>query len=207
MITIKELIVQIEKFLAEADIIIDGSKSNGTIRLIYSSALLKLVMEHLHAYLALVKMGRYSTCCALQRVIYEGFIRALWIKSCATDEEINLFMEHDRLYKTQKNSKGKFIEYNLKELAKIIVPHLGDDISVKIYEKFGKIFNSFTHGGLEQIRRNSSNGYIESNHQEYEIKFLAEFGFGFAMLCLIQIGEIISKKEEVDKLIFQFHLP
>lgn len=199
MKTIKEHIDHIENFLFEADKLIHDSSFKTSIRFKTSAILFNIVIDHTSACLLLLKSEKYSSVSALLRVIYEGLVRALWIKNCATDVEVSLFLERDKILKNSQE------EYHARELVEAVDKVLdAENIFSVLHKKFWKIYCSFTHGGIEQINRNINKECIQLNYSNEEIVLFSQFILCFAMFSVIQIGEIIGKEKEADELISQF---
>lgn len=191
-----EYIERAETFLLEADAILHGSSFNNAKKLKISGILLSITIDHISGGFVLLKAKKYSSVSALLRIIYEGFIRAIWIKNCATENEIELFLKKDEMVKSNKK------KYTTKELVEAVDKTLdANNIFTLIHTKYWSMYCSLTHGGIEQLNRNINKDRIEQNYSNAEIIFFSEFMFSCAMFAVIQVGEIIGKSKEIDDLI------
>jgi len=199
MKTVKEHIDHIEIFLSEADKLIHDSSFKTSIKLKTSAILFNIVIDHASACVLLLKAEKYSSVSALLRVIYENLVRALWIKNCATEVEVSLFLEKDKVLKNPNK------EYHSSELVEAVDKVVdAENIFSVLHKKFWKIYCSFTHGGIEQINRNINKECIQLNYNDEEIILFSQFILCFSMFSLIQISEITGKEKEVDELISRF---
>ena len=187
-----------EEFLLKADKILHDSNFKNILKLKISGILLSIVIDHVSAGFVLYKEKKYNSMFALIRIIYESLLRAIWVKNCATEREVELFLEYDEVLK----AKGK--KYSAKELVTAVDGVLeANNIFSKIHSYWAR-YCSFTHSGVEQIKRNIHKNNIIQNHSDFEIQFYAKFMLSCGMFAIIQIGDLTDKSKDIDNLISEF---
>jgi hypothetical protein len=107
-----------------------------------------LTLEHHAAICVLHSAGLYGAMFALFRVLYESFIRGLYLWLCASEAEL------DRYEKEQKLSKnfGQLIEAIEEKI------DLKDGPFSNLKKTSYGIMNSFTHTGYQHLTRRQING-------------------------------------------------
>jgi hypothetical protein len=139
-----------------------------------------LVIEHQLAITILIRSKIYGSAFSLVRSVFEIFVRGVWIKNCANENDIKNFIE-DKFNK-------KFHKL-LDDVEKI--SGFEKKVLTKIKEQAWNAMNSCTHGGIQQAARRTSGGYLGSDFKEQEIFEVLKFSNTFALLSFIQIvGEI-----------------
>jgi|SRR5665647_1424876 len=122
---------------------------------------------------------------ALARPLFESYVRGYWLLNCATDEEVEVFLQgkcpnFEGLLKKIDNeaeSGGAWIHAN--KAANL------------------KSFHDLTHGGSEHVKRRTTLKSIEPNYPEQELASLLTFGIEIR----IRIGaELLSRTENEDAL-------
>ena len=117
-----------------------------------------LAIEHAQAIIHLVDNKFYGSALALQRPMFEGIVRGVWLRYSATDVEVD------------NASNGKFP--TTEEMVRGS-PRLEDQADApplkEIKEKWWKRFCDYTHGGLEQIRARLNNVGLQDNYSSEDI--------------------------------------
>jgi len=173
-----------EKLIQWADSKIDGLEvsSDDGPRIVASC--LDMALEHQKAIILLIANKLYGSAFALIRLLFEAYVRGLWLNYCANDKEINKFKK-DKIDK----EFGKLIEdieqvdgYNVGTLSKA--------------KKAGwKVMNSFTHSGFNQIVRRNTTSTIEPNYEEEEIEEAISFTNAIGLLSCLEISFLAKKNE------------
>jgi len=96
--------------------------------------------EHFGSIVLLLENQSYNSALALRRVLYETFLRGMWISHCATAEEI------ERARKA--NFKHKFPN-NKSKLEEALKGSL-DERALNNEKKFYKLGSGFIHSGLHE---------------------------------------------------------
>ncbi len=145
-------------------------------RILLSVSCYDVVIEHHIGISALLKSRINGSAFALVRPLFETFVRGAWLRHCATDHEIDKYI-NDRLDK-------KF--YLLIEEVERL-ESFKDGILSGLKENAWKAMNSYTHGGIQQAGRRSSGSYIEPDFSDEEIVEVIKLSGSFALLAFQQI--------------------
>ena len=125
---------------------------------------------------------------ALVRPLFEAFVRGVWLRHCATDEQIDLYVG-DRL--------------NLKfwQLLEVVeqVDGFRDGVLSGLKQNAWRAMNSYTHGGIQQAGRRTSGAYIEPDFAPAEIVEVIKLAGSFCLLAFQQIT-IEAKRMDLAEL-------
>ena len=174
-----------------------GRSFFGSKRNLLSASCFDTVHEHHRSIALLVENRLCGSALTLARSIYEAFVRGVWLRLCATEDQ------------TQKVIDEEFSP-SLPSLVSAIKKkdtNLGPILD-KIRERHGPMFNSFTHTGFAQIARRNTQGHIEPNYDENDVGYILAFADGLAILAGFQIAILADNSElavELDKKIRQYY--
>ncbi len=156
---------------------------NATTRNRIAAACFSVVLDHFDAVLAL--LGRnpkiYSSAFALTRLVFESYVRGMWLMYCARDEEIENF------------SNGTF------ELPKtpIMIAAIeiagnfdGKELSIT-YKNHWKNLCDYTHTGTLQVQRWNKIDAVEPNYSDEETIEVISFTKTYALLAALSFAETI----------------
>jgi len=149
--------------------------------------LFDLCLEH-HVGIVHLVHGRVNgSAFALIRSQFESLVRGLWLHLCASAEELQQFVEKDRL------------PLNFGEMLEVIEQHpdFGDKVLSQYKIEGWKAMNGYTHGGMHQIARRVKATSIEPNYQPEEIIEVLKASGLFALLALLQIGRLASNEKVI----------
>lgn len=131
-----------EQLMSAIDDKMDGLSLDGEFRPRVFNGLLHLSLGHFGAILLLMRSNLTASAAALLRSQYETLMRGIYFHECASENEVEAFVngkEPNKLYKIVESIENKFsIEKNP---------------LTNMYGVLKKEMNSFTHGGLEQVRK------------------------------------------------------
>jgi hypothetical protein len=145
---------------------------------------ISILVEHQEAFLLLAVREMFGSAFALGRPIVEGMYRALWLNVCATDQELNRFIQKDE------------IRLTLAELAEAIDPaHNSGDLFQGLKKNAWKALNSYTHTGMLQIGRRFTKHEVENDYSEGEI---CEMTTTLTTCVLIVISRFLAKQGHPD---------
>ena len=156
---------------------IDGLEISSDERTRISAACFDIALEHQKAIVLLIANQLIGTAFALVRLLFEAYIRGLWLGKCAKDHEIENYKEN-RLEK----SFGTLI----REIEQ--VEDFQEGVLSKAKTASWKAMNSYTHSGFFQAVRRNRDETIESNYEEDEIIEVLGFSNSIGMLTAIQIA-------------------
>jgi hypothetical protein len=145
---------------------------------------ISILVEHQEAFLLLVMRDMFGSAFALGRPIVEGMYRALWLNVCATDEELNRFIQKDE------------IRLTLAELAEAIDPaHNSGDLFQSLKKNAWKALNSYTHTGMLQIGRRFTKHEVVNSYSETEIYEMAT-----TLTCVLMvISRFLAKQNHPNE--------
>ena len=145
-------------------------------RILLSVSCYDIVIEHHIGIAALLKSNINGSAFALVRPLFETFVRGVWLRNCASENEIEKYVS-DRLDK-------KFYQL-IEEVEK--VDGFQDCVLRGLKDSAWKAMNSYTHGGIQQAGRRSTGAYIEPDYSEEEITEVIKVSGSFALLAFQQI--------------------
>ena len=152
---------------------------------------LDMVLEHQKAYVTLVGHKLYGSAAALVGLVFEAYVRGIWLCLCATDKEIDNF----RREKHRKNFDGMIADIEKLE-------PFGSGMLSNVKKKSWKTMNSFKHSGVYQVARRHKGSEIAPNYSDAEILDGLESVNAFAILTGIAIANI-ARDEALAREIYE----
>lgn len=162
-----------------------------------SASCFDTVHEHHRSIALLVEYRLCGSAFTLARPIYEAFVRGVWLRLCATEEQMQKVIDEE--FSPSLPSLVSAIKKKDTNLGPILD---------KIRERHGPMFNSFTHTGFAQIARRNTQEYIEPNYDKREVGRIIGFADGLAILAGLQIAIIADDSDlavELDKKARQYY--
>lgn len=180
---VNELIQKSESLIRWVDERIDGLSIPSDDRHRLAGACFDIAHEHQKAIVLLVANRLYGSAFALVRLIFEAYIRGLWLLRCAILTELERFK-----LDTLNKEFGQLIT----EIENL------DGYDVGILSRLKKAswgaMNSFTHSGFFQVVRRITEDSIESNYEEGEILDALNVANSFGLLSAIEMA-LMAKNE------------
>lgn len=164
------------------------------MRSIIAGTLIDVANEHGNGICLLIENKLDVTAFSLLRVQFETFIRAAWLRNCASDFEIKTFINKDRI---ELDSKQKF---SFKDM--IIAVETSKNLKTKLSEiqsNIWKSLNSYTHGGNFQAAQRFNGKSIGPNHGSERVDDAVQIS---ALLTFLGFCEMIEITENEDNLKF-----
>jgi len=172
----EEMIKNSEALIQWLDQKIDGLNVPSDERTRLAGACLDMALEHQKAMVLLVAKKLFGSAFALARLIFEAYVRGVWLQLCASEQEIQNF-KNDKL---EKNFSTLIREIEICE-------GFNNGILSEAKKANYAAMNSFTHSGyLQAVRRNTENT-IEPNYTEEELTELVNMENAIGMLSALQI--------------------
>lgn len=110
----------------------------------------------------------YGAAAALVRPMLEMFVRGLWVRDCATDEQFNRV--------SSPENDGSSWPVLMAEMTADVDAKAGfNGWLVGLQQRYWKAFCSYAHGGLRLIARRNSSEAIESTATEEEMIEIVRF--------------------------------
>ena len=181
---VQELINKSEELIQWLDQQIDGLEISSEERTRLAAGCLDMALEHQKAIVLLVANKFYGSAFSLVRLIFEAYVRGVWLQICATDAEIEAY----------KNDK---LKKNFASLIQDIENCDGFNEKVLSTAKTTNwiSMNSYTHSGYLQTVRRNKEETIEPNYTEEEINEVLNIANALGMLSALQVSLLAGKKE------------
>lgn len=147
-----------------------------------------IVIEHHSSIVALSDLKLYGSALALLRVQYEAFIRGLWLRYVATENDLSRF-------------KRDKVKPNFHELTVAVESARGikSGLLSHIKDKQWAIFNSFTHTGVEALlRRMGENTTGYDNYKNEDIINGLKFSGLILLFCASEMAILTGNNELID---------
>lgn len=163
---------------------LDGVQFPKVRRLLVATSAFDVVLDYFTGITASVEKRAYGSAFALVRSIFETFVRAVWLKDCATDEELAAF---------ERDERGRNFDLLLARIEELDDFKSGTLSDLK--KQAWSAMNSYTHGGIHQVARRVKGNAIDPNYEDGEIIEVLRMGQMFALLAFIQIVLVAGRKD------------
>jgi hypothetical protein len=186
-----ERIFAAETFGAELHALTNDIEILATAKNRAAAACFVIAQDHQAAIVFLMKNTFYSSSFALLRVLFEAYLRGLWLKHCATETKANEFFQGAEPPKTMVAEIEATTDFSSGVLS-------------SIKKANWKFLCDFTHTGGQHLQRWQSKDSIEPKFGEAELEeFLnsAELFGAMAALAQVQLGKSGNNGADVLQLI------
>lgn len=169
-----------------------GFKQNDRNNL--SAALYDVSLDHASAITDLLDRERpiFSSSYALMRPMFECFVRAAWLRHCASDLQIQSIIKKDRF------------PLSLSDMVESIEKETEWESALKTFmETAIKNMHSYTHGGMQLVSRRIKDGILEHVFDQKEIDDIIKrvVLLAFVSFCeMTAIAETSKKDAFVQRL-------
>jgi len=152
---------------------------------------LEVALEHQKAIVLLISHSLYGSAFALLRLLFEAYVRGIWLHRCATDADLERFKrdKFDKSVATLTQDIDKLDGYD-------------GGVFSNAQTKSRKPMNSYTHSGYLQIVRRIKETTIEPNYAEDEIVEVLNFTNAIGLLSTLQVA-FLSGSEQLPNSIFE----
>ena len=175
--SIQDNINKSEALIQWMDQRIDGLEISSDERTRISAACFDIALEHQKAIVLLIANQLIGSAFSLERLLFEAYIRGLWLGKCASSQEIEMY---------KKDQLDKSFSTLIKEIEQI--DGFQDGVLSKAKAAGWKAMNSYTHSGFFQSVRRNKPDTIEPNYGEDEILEVLGFANSIGMLSALQIA-------------------
>jgi hypothetical protein len=155
-----------------------------------SGACISLARQHHRAIVQLVALELPGSAAALLRVIWEAYIKGVWLHRCAKEKELEE-LKHDEL-----DTKFGPMICDIEQLPDFNCGVL----SLAKRANWGPLC-SHTHTGYFAISRQLNDNSIESNFSQDEICEMLNFGDSFGRLAALQLARLSNNDALAEKLL------
>tara|TARA_R110001606_G_scaffold346892_3_gene495932 strand:+ start:38815 stop:39453 length:639 start_codon:yes stop_codon:yes gene_type:complete len=164
-----------------------------------AATLFAITIDHAQGIKFCLSNSAFPSAFSLLRVLFETYIRGMWLEKCANEEQLNKYINEDKLV-SKENKPLKFGDMVL-EVEK---SHLMEAYFSEIKNRTWSYLNSLTHSGSIQLHNNFSGSSIKHCYDDEHINEAIEFStmlacVSFARLC--DLATNIDGDQESEKLI------
>lgn len=158
---------------------VDGLEISSDERTRVVASCFEMALEHQSAVTVLAEHRLFGSAFSLVRCAFEAYIRGLWLKHCASDNELSDFL-HDRL----KRGFGSLIRdvETVDGYSEGILSHTKDSTWA--------LLNSFTHTGFNQIVRRNVEDAIQSNYSTDDVREVVRFVNSISILAGLEVAQL-----------------
>lgn len=128
-------------------------------------------MEHQCAIAILLEAQLYGSLCSLARSVFESYVRGCWLKYCANESQVNMFLSSG--FRVPFQSLIDEIEALDIDRTKVLseAKNTGWDL-----------LNDFTHSGAQHVMRRNTETSISPNYADDEIESVVKFVNALALI-------------------------
>lgn len=142
-----------------------------------------LALDHARAIAILIDRKAFSSALALLRVLYESSIRGCWLKYCANEEQLELFIENDHLPK-------------LKKLVKEVDHKMGFKGSLtSIHENDMECLCGFTHSGLTPMNANFDGKTYKNGYSIEQVEAALDFAVYYLRISFMELISYANNRD------------
>jgi len=162
---------------------VDGLELNANERTRVSAALISVSLGHHASMLELFGLGRHASALALLRSMIDCFVRAMWVKGFASDEEIRAFIAGNDPPGTQKLILQLESEGPIENLSSILSANQWATIC------------DFNHGGGRMIVRHLTSEEIAPNFEAEELVEVVVAADAWALVCTCALADLADDRD------------
>lgn len=164
-----------------------------TNRVRAAAGCLAIAQDHHHAIVVLLDHGRFASAFALVRVAFEAYVRGEWLAVCATDAEVDGFVQGI------EPPKFRLLLEALEQTAAF-----KQQVLSQMKAQAWDAMCAYTHtGGLHVQRWNTSDG-IEPNYDEDELKEVLSFAETIGSLAVIGVAWLADDVTAAETVLAKF---
>ena len=145
--------------------------------------LLQHSLDVADAIVILLEKNLWGPAWALARPLFESYVLGIWILKCASDENIDQFLDNGRLPKFSKLLKA--VDKKAKPQA---------DWIRKTDKANMRQFHDFTHGGIQHVSRRISDNAVEPRYPEQELEYLVGLGVEVSIRVGVEIFSLMNDR-------------
>jgi len=169
---------------------VDGIEIDSGARNALAIGCFDTALEHQRAIVLLIAHGMPGSAFALTRLLFEAYIRGLWLQHRASEIELDRFF--------RDKDVGPFAEL-LASVEKIDGFEAGalQDVKTRAWS----VMNSFAHTGISQVSRRHCNGSIGANYSDDEKMEVLNFACGIGWMTSIAICTLANDNDRANSVL------
>lgn len=176
---LSDIIHEAEEVIAWLDGRIDGVSIPSTFRGRSAGGSLDVALEHQKAIILLVEHSLYGSAFALVRVLFEAYVRGVWLHQCASEQDLHDF-KREKLARTFQSL--------LDDIEQLDAFSSGVLSSIK--KTSWGLMNSLTHTGFSQVVSRNSSATIEPQYEKADILQAISFATAIGLMCAVEIAHL-----------------
>jgi len=194
--SLDNLISASAKWLNECNGRLNGVEIDASDRNRVSVGLLHLSLEH-HGAMQLLISNKthphYGSACALLRPQFESFVRGVWFQHCASERELNNFINHCETPKIDQLI-----------LSIETVPGYEEGLLKATKQNVWKVMCGYTHGGFIQIGSRNAAIEIVSNYSEEQIAELLSAACSITLLTAVAFTKLSNNQTMANEILSEY---
>lgn len=146
-----------------------------------------VALEHQAAIAMLGNAMLHGSMLALIRVLFEAYIRGVWLVHCASEQELKLFQKHR-------------INQSFGTLIAEIETKIGatDGVLSALKKRAWAAMNGFTHTGFHQVVRRNGPATTGPEYADDEIARCFNFAGAVGLLSAAELASMTGNQELID---------
>jgi Family of unknown function (DUF6988) len=178
---IKKKLDILKKMIRWQDQMIHGLNIPNEERTRLVVGLIDLALEHEKSIGVLATNEFYGSVFTLSRPLFEAYIRAVWLRNCASSNEIEQF---------KKGNINKTFGALIEDIEKL-QPY-DEQVLSDIKNQSWEIMNDFTHGGILQALGRNKPDIIEPNYPNKNVLGAIDFAITIGLLLTMEVARIVN---------------
>jgi hypothetical protein len=155
-----------------------------------AASCLAIAQEHHHSIVLLMEHRLFASSFALLRIAYEAYVRGEWLSQCATDEQIEKFLE---AWEPPK------IAWMLAELE--ATPAFVDRVLSSLKQTHWTAMCAYTHTGGLHVQRWNTSEAVEPVYDQEEVDEVLYLAETLGSLSVIGVAELANDGELANKVL------
>jgi hypothetical protein len=172
---------------------INGIEFKSEVRPQLAGSCLDLALEHQKAIVILVSQSFYGSAFALVRPIFESYVRGTWLYHCASDTDLQLFLD-DKL--------DQSIDKLIKAIEKL--PGYNRGVLSRVKMEAWSAMCSYTHSGYLAARRRLTEDAITPSYTEDQILEVLRSANSLGMMAAIELAQMADNLVLAQTLLDKF---
>ena len=152
-----------------------------------SATLYCVALDHANGIKDCLVANSKASAFALLRVLFETYVRGMWLEKCANDTQLSKFINEDKLV-SNENKKITFRDMVLEVETAHGLPEYLSEIAKGSWSGL----NSLTHSGSIQLHNNFNGKAVKSQYGDNHIAEAIEFATFIAALAYEQLCSLAT---------------
>lgn len=182
--SLSEAIKQAEQLAQALDRRIDGLEVSSALRFRLAGGCLDVALEHHKAVVLLIARSLHGSALSIMRLMFEAYVRGVWLHQCATETELRDFAE-DRL------NRG----FTALVLAVETLEGFSAGVLMAAKRRSWDAMCSFTHTGFLQVVRRNKEATLEPSYEDDELIEALGFANAIALMAALEVSHMAGTHE------------